>query len=246
MTYFVDKTQQSFGSFFASLEGKILSRQICSLIDASWPSLEEKCVLTIGYATPFTRFLEQKGVKSLTEIDFENSAEKTFALKTSEKSFPFRDQTFDAVFMFNGLEKACFPKIVLQETRRILKNDGSFFLVSANRQLPWSCVKNSPVIDGTHRSGAEIIHLLSENTMLVCQQKQTLFFPSWIYRHFPKAEKYDYSFSFLTFGGSFIVTTAVKTPAVSVPVHFQKRFKNFFSLTTADSRKSVTESSLKK
>ena len=238
--------QQPLGTFYASAAGRLLLRRLFYLINACWPSLENKRLLTVGYATPFIRFFQEKHPASLTEVDVDSDGEKTLALKTTETAFPFRDKTFDAVFVVNTLEKSAFPDMLFSELRRILNDDGTLLLVRANRQTPWSCLKNTPVVTGTLYTERQIRRLMRKNVMTVTRRKQTLFFPKAVYDLSPLAEKTEETLAELPFGGAFSATLAVKTPAVEETAPFYAKMKKAVFVPTADSQRNITETSLKK
>ena len=238
--------QQPLGTFYASAPGRLLLRRLFFLTNACWPSLENKRLLTVGYATPFIRFFQEKRPSSLTEVEVDSDGEKTLALKTTETAFPFRDKTFDAVFVINTLEKSAFPDVLFSELRRILSDDGSLLLICAGRQTPWSCLKNAPVVAGTAYTGKQIRRLTQKNVMTVTRRKQTLFFPKAAYDFSPLAEKTDEMMADFPFGGAFSATLAVKTPAIEETAPFFAKIKRSFFVASPDSQRNITETSLKK
>ena len=49
------------------------------------------------------------------------------------RPWPFEDESFDAVTMFDVLEHFSFERFILEEARRVLSHRGSLFLVTVNR-----------------------------------------------------------------------------------------------------------------
>ena len=181
----MEAKNQTLGTFYASNAGQTCLRHAVSLIAELWPDMENKRVLTIGYATPFYMYFQTRRPSSVTEIEFEGGADKTLSLKTSENSFPFKNETFDFVFAAAVLERVSFPNAFLSETRRVLKSDGSFVLMTLNRHAPWNVYKNSAFGAGRLYSGSEVKNLLESNLFRTEKQKSCVYFPPEAYDKSP-------------------------------------------------------------
>lgn len=214
-------TQMTAGTFYASAAGRLCLREARACLDSLWNDLQGKRILTVGYATPFYTYFQEKNPQSVTEMDFENSPEKTLSLKTAENAFPFKNETFDRIFSTAPLERIFMPNVFLREIRRVLRENGSLVLMTQNRHGVGRHYAHavSPNKEKTY-AAAQIARLLDENFFQTDAQKSFLYFPPQAYGGdksglVDKAEKYFQKYAF--FNGAFIMTKASRVNALSVP-----------------------------
>jgi SAM-dependent methyltransferase len=68
------------------------------------------------------RFLRMSKWHKITTVDISQNAEPDFVLNIENEKLPFKDESFDYVFLMNVLEHLNNRKEVLSEIRRVLKN----------------------------------------------------------------------------------------------------------------------------
>lgn len=236
-----NRAQMTAGTFYASATGRLCLREACAALDSLWDDLRGKRILTIGYATPFYTYFQEKNPQSVTEMDFEDSPEKTLSLKAPESSFPFKSETFDRIFSTAALERAFLPNVFLREVRRVLREDGSLVLMTLNKRRLCRQYEPCAAFGGAKTYAAsQIVRLLDANLLQTDAQKSFLYFPPQAYDKTDfteKAERCLQKYAF--FNGAFIMTKASRVNALSVPcIEREAQREGEFSLLPAYKRDS--------
>lgn len=161
--------------------GRITKRVLRRRLRRLLPVQQPEKVLVIGYAVPYMRLFRHADVvhlcpKSLGAIRFpEEGQSKT--LLSYEDEMPFKEDTFDYVFVCHGLEFAEHPRQTLAEIWRVLKSQGKVLLMAPNRLSPWSRIEQTPFAKGKPYSAGELNMLLKEQNYLMTQSGFGLYFP---------------------------------------------------------------------
>jgi len=99
-----------------------------------------KKVLDLGCGTGYGSFLIYQNHNEVVGIDISqkaiNYAKKKYKGPTylicSAENLPFNNEVFDAVIAFEIIEHVSDPQKVINEIKRVLKNDGQLFISSPN------------------------------------------------------------------------------------------------------------------
>jgi SAM-dependent methyltransferase len=106
-------------------------------------NLGSDCVLDVGCGNGLLLSRLGERAKACVGFDIKPRAawscvpdNVTFLVSDFNHSFPFRDETFDVVFMVSVLEQFRRPWHTFQETARVLKPGGRLYLQAPNRYCP--------------------------------------------------------------------------------------------------------------
>lgn len=168
--------------FYRSTLGRAVQSMIGRRLDALWPDLAGRDVLSLGYGLPFLstaanvrrlghamparqgveQWPAQGGVKSLLVDD---------------EALPFAENTFDRVLVMHGLEEARAPERLLLEVHRILAPQGRVMLVVPNRAGLWAHLDASPFGHGRSFSRGQVRRLMRQCGLQTSAWARALYAP---------------------------------------------------------------------
>lgn len=156
---------------------RVLRRKLRRLLPVQPP---EK-VLVMGYGFPYMRLFLNSDVVHLCPESIgcmrfpESGQNKAFAAYPDE--LPFKEDTFDYIFMAHGLEFSDNPHKVMEETWRVLKAQGKLLVMAPNRLSPWSRIEETPFAKGKPYSSRELTELFKSSDYQMTQSAFGLYFP---------------------------------------------------------------------
>lgn len=154
-------------SFYEQPLGGIVQQTVGDRVRALWPTLVDRRVLGIGYATPYLwRFLgEAERViacmpASQGVVNWPPGG-RNLSYLSEEDSLPLTESSVDNVLIVHGLDMASDPQSLLREVYRILAPAGRLITVTANRRGLWSRTETSPFGYGHPYSRSQMNALLT-------------------------------------------------------------------------------------
>lgn len=162
--------------------GHTARRMVQAGVNEMWPTLVGQRVLVLGYGLPYislwpkeadvyTAMMGDMGVLPWPENKLNRS---TF---TWDDQLPFMDEFFDAIFVVHGLEFSDNDELMIDECRRVLKNDGRMLIGVPNRAGAWSRMDISPFGRGQPYSFSQIERLCRYSGMCVSASMFSLYMP---------------------------------------------------------------------
>lgn len=143
-------SRKAFKKFYKTPKGQFLAQEISGAISVHWDETITKSsdVLFVGY--PFPGFLKTFKKAMSVSIFYPSrflpgkflKDEKNITVHGDEAHLPFYPGSFNAVFVFHGLENMDDPVSFLEGLWKVLSPDGRLMLMVPNRLGGW---KNSGV-----------------------------------------------------------------------------------------------------
>lgn len=170
-------------NFYASPLGEVTYRMLGAAIRSRMPSLRGRCVLGLGYATPYLDLIKEDAERVFAVMpDVQGvtpwpTAGHLGSVLSSTSDLPFADASIDTVLLTHALETDDSPRTMLSEIWRVLTPGGSLIVTVPNRRGLWARMDTTPFGYGEPYSRRQINSLLLE----------TLFSPTgWVEAlHFP-------------------------------------------------------------
>ncbi|MEP3278055.1 MAG: class I SAM-dependent methyltransferase [Stappiaceae bacterium] len=154
-------------SFYDQPLGGLVRQTVGDRVRLLWPTLDDRRVLGIGYATPYLwRFLgEAERVMACMPaaqgvINWPPGG-RNLSYLSEEDSLPLSDSSVDNVLIVHGLDMTSDPQSMLREVWRILAPAGRLITITANRRGLWSRTESSPFGYGHPYTRSQINALLT-------------------------------------------------------------------------------------
>ena len=154
--------------FYASPLGNATRRLISAKLKSRLGSLNDACVLGMGFATPYLDELPAGTGRTLAfmmarqgVIHWPQEGPVQSAL-VDEFDLPLLESTVDLALVIHGLELTDSPIEMLQEVWRIMAPQGRLILVVPNRRGLWASFDSSPFGYGQPFSRTQLGGLLKE------------------------------------------------------------------------------------
>ena len=179
--------------------GHMVRRTVQAYLNDLCPNLRGKRILILGYGVPYVHLWMKEAqvyaamLAKMGATHWPENGENRSCL-VWESSLPFCDETFDLILIAHGLEFADDDTKMLQESRRILKNDGHIVTITPNRRGAWCRREVSPLSRGRPYSAGQMERTLQKADLMANSTTYALFTPpselSWIQQKSPWFEKF--------------------------------------------------------
>lgn len=125
----------------ATIEGEDVARQKLGIIKKAHPSAKKILDVACAYGD-FLKICEDNGFQTFggdissyaLSLAKKKSKAKLFQFNAQKEKLPFNDKFFDVVTVFDLVEHLSDCQHLFQETHRILKKGGLFFISTYNKQ----------------------------------------------------------------------------------------------------------------
>lgn len=170
-------------NFYASRLGRIARRMVSQRIRKFWPTIKGKNVLALGYSTPYVKFYRKESERLVALMPAEQGAlawskkDPNIAVLAEETLLPLADQSFDLALVIHGLEFTSYPREMIRELWRVLKDGGRLLLVVPNRVGLWSRRDKTPLGQGHTYSLSQLIFFMKENNFTPLHAEHALYVP---------------------------------------------------------------------
>lgn len=154
--------------FYASPLGNATRRLISAKLNSRLGSLNDVCVLGMGFATPY---LDEFPLGTGRTIAFMMARQGVIhwpprgpvqSALVDEFDLPLLESTVDLALIIHGLELTDSPIEMLQEVWRVMAPQGRLILVVPNRRGLWAAFDSSPFGYGQPFSRTQLSSLLKE------------------------------------------------------------------------------------
>ena len=169
--------------FYASPLGNATRRLISAKLKPRLGSLNDACVLGMGFATPYLDDLPSRAGRNIAfmmarqgVIHWPSEGPVQSAL-VDEFDLPLLESTVDLALVVHGLELTDSPIEMLQEVWRVMAPQGRLVLVVPNRRGLWAAFDSSPFGYGQPFSRTQLSGLLKEAQFSVVSWSQALQIP---------------------------------------------------------------------
>jgi SAM-dependent methyltransferase len=154
--------------FYASPLGKATRRLLLSRLAPKVQGASERCIMGLGYATPYLSKLAHDRDRVLAfmmarqgVIHWPMDGDIKSAL-VDEYDLPLLESTVDLAIVVHGLELTDTPLEMLQEIWRVMAPQGRLLLVVPNRRGLWAGIDSSPFGFGQPFSRSQLTKLLRD------------------------------------------------------------------------------------
>ena len=147
-------TVEELQSFYASAEGRRVSRAVRDKVAHVLPENAGGRVLGIGYACPFLAARAQRDERVIQLMPARQgvhawpNSRANAAVMADELSMPFPDSFFDLVVCAHALEFIDPARRMIRELWRILAPGGQLLIIVANRAGVWTHFETTPFGNG--------------------------------------------------------------------------------------------------
>ena len=169
--------------FYDQPLGQIVHRNANEVIKKFWPTLSDRRLMGLGYATPYLdNYLGNServiaGMPAAQGVIHWPKNEKNLAFLAEDTELPCEDSSIDNVLVIHGLEMTRDPISMLNEIWRVLTPAGRLIVLTANRRGLWSRVESTPFGYGHPYSRGQLTTQLTQCDYKIVKVETILHFP---------------------------------------------------------------------
>jgi SAM-dependent methyltransferase len=148
-----------------------------------WPDIKGKTVMALGYSTPYLRYYREESHHLVAFMPAEQGAlswskkNPNIAVLTEETQLPLPDKSIDLALVIHSLEFTSYPREMIREIWRVLKDGGRLLLVVPNRSGLWARVDKTPFGQGQTYSLPQLAQFMKENNFTPLHSEYALYIP---------------------------------------------------------------------
>ncbi len=170
--------------FYQSPLGLRVNTLLSERIKAAWPSVRHCRTGIFGYGWPYIDCLRDAERVILLAPEGMGAVAASpqvsghvGAVLTDDLLWPLPDASLDRLIVVHGLEEAASPRQLLREIWRVLADDGSLLLITANRRSLWSMMEKTPFAAGRPWGRGQLDRFLRASLFVPTRWSRALFMP---------------------------------------------------------------------
>ncbi|MEM7172602.1 MAG: methyltransferase domain-containing protein [Pseudomonadota bacterium] len=169
--------------FYETQLGRVARDMIRRGLQETWPDIQDKSLLGLGYTTPFLRPFLADAERVLSFMPAQQgvlhwpSEGPNMVSLVDETDLPLPDYSVDRVLLVHSFESSEYLRDMLSEIWRVLTGDGRLLVVAPNRRGIWARMDRTPFGWGHPYSAAQLSRVLRDHLFTPAITKRALFVP---------------------------------------------------------------------
>ncbi len=169
--------------FYETRLGRVVKAVLRRKLQAWWPSMTGECIVSLGYAIPLLRPLQQQTTQIFAimpagqgVIGWPREGPYRSAL-AYEGELPLPDNSVNALILMHAFEHTDNLQFMLEECWRVLTGNGCLVVIVPNRRSLWAHLERTPFGQGNTFRIGHIKRLLRIHRFTPIRYDSALYMP---------------------------------------------------------------------